>query len=237
MAKLNSNDRSPRDLSVPETMKIAALLAELMPPGAEIGSGAEPIRISSGASDSAHDGQGSVLEAPVLEMQELDVPARAEIDDTAVTKPIQSFVEPDAATKTPVALTESALARAKALESALIRVKAIESMPAPAKVVESTPTPAKPVVSMPAPANTVEMTPTSLDPELIPLGSLSVAGYFSIVNWKNDPRRVRHPRRADYGLDQQTLAQASRNPFYVVGQPRRPEDRSVSEVLAEIVWE
>jgi hypothetical protein len=73
--------------------------------------------------------------------------------------------------------------------------------------------------------------------DLIPLGDLSVGGYFSLVNWRNDPEQTKHPRRSDYGLDEQTLALARQNPFYVIGKPRRPEARNVASVLSEIAWE
>ncbi len=216
MAQTNTNERSPRDLSVPETMKIAALLAELMPPGIEMGSGNEPISIPSGAEDSVHDGHASVLDPPALQMEDLDHVEQEEVDETTVTKLSAELID------------------SKEIRQAL--EIPVEPTPAPAAV-KPMPVPVKVVEPTPAPAKAVETTSAPLDPELIPLGSLTVAGYFSLVNWKNDPKRVRHPRRADYGLDQQTLAQASRNPFYVVGQPRRAEERSVSEVMAEIAWE
>lgn len=80
-------------------------------------------------------------------------------------------------------------------------------------------------------------TQAAKDDELIPLGDLSVGGYFSLVNWRNDRQKAKHPRRSDYGLDEQTLALARRNPFYLVGRPRVPEARSVAAVLSEIAWD
>ncbi len=226
MAQTNTNERSPRDLSVPETMKIAALLAELMPPGIEMGSGNEPISIPSGAEDSVHDGHASVLDPPALQMEDLDHVEQEEVDETTVTKLSAELIDSK----------EIKQAREIPVEPTPALARTAEPVPAPAAV-KPMPVPVKAVEPTPAPAKAVETTSAPLDPELIPLGSLTVAGYFSLVNWKNDPKRVRHPRRADYGLDQQTLAQASRNPFYVVGQPRRAEERSVSEVMAEIAWE
>jgi len=217
MAHSNTNDRSPRDLSVPETMRIAALLAELMPPGVEGSDGSAPILLPSNDSDSIHDGQGTIVESPALQMQDLDEADEAEAEDMTVTKPIPSFAEVNGSKPTPVA--------------------SLEAKPAPVTPPEPAPVSAKLAEPLPAVAKSPEPAHPALDPDLIPLGSLTVAGYFSLVNWKNDPRRVRHPSRADYGLDAQSLAQASRNPFYVVGQARRPEDRSVSEVMAEIAWE
>lgn len=216
MAQTNTNERSPRDLSVPETMKIAALLAELMPPGVEVGSGNAPIQLPISDSDSILDTQGSVHDSPALQLEDLDQVAPAEVEDMTVTTPLPEFALPN----------EPKLAR---------EAPVVDSTPKAATIVEPV-KPAAPVAPA-ALAEPAESASAPLDPELIPLGSLTVAGYFSLVNWKNDPKRVRHPRRADYGLDQQTLAQASRNPFYVVGQPRRPEERSVSEVMAEIAWE
>jgi len=38
------------------------------------------------------------------------------------------------------------------------------------------------------------------------------------------------------GWDEQTIALARKNPFYVLGQPRRAERATVAEVLQEIEW-
>jgi hypothetical protein len=95
---------------------------------------------------------------------------------------------------------------------------------------KAAPEPAKPKPEKPA-------KPAIKDDDLIPLGDLSVSGYFSLINWRNEPEQAKHPRRSDYGLDEQTLALARLNPFYLIGQPRRPETRSVANVLSEISWE
>ncbi len=99
------------------------------------------------------------------------------------------------------------------------------------------PPPAKPAIESAKLETAKVVAPSRPADDLIPLGDLSVSGYFSLVNWGNDPTHARHPRRSDYGLDEHTLALARQNPFYVIGQPRRPESRSVAEVLSEITWE
>jgi hypothetical protein len=211
MTKTNKNDRSPRDISVPETMRIAALLAELMPPGTDMDSRAAPVAIQTEVTDSIDGAASSILAPPALQMEDLDDLGPAQPDDMSVTRLVDSPVESSGTKPVADAPAAAKLAPPKVDET-------VAAKPTPPKVDET-------------------VAATSLDLELIPLGGLTVAGYFSFVNWKNDPRRVRRPRRADFGLDDQTLAQASRNPFLVVGQPRRADERSVSEVMAGIVWE
>src|SRR5262245_15827129 len=66
MSSDDKKQRPPKDLSVPETMKIAALLAELMPPGAM--SQKPAIR----PTDSLDDIGGNNLSTPSLEIEDLD---------------------------------------------------------------------------------------------------------------------------------------------------------------------
>jgi hypothetical protein len=310
MTQTNKNDRSPKDLSVPETMKIAALLAELMPPGVEMGSGSTPVSLQADAGESVDDSPSPIHGPPALQMEDLDELAENEsassddlsrsptpppaawsalpgkstrpVRDTAppaapaawqnppsrpvpsapAPAPIQEVTTPPVIVlpklseiRTPTGMQQPvSTASPASQESKPQKAPIQETQPAPAAIQAEDTTVTKlmertnrsnnaeflreaSAVSKAAPAKIAGPKSAPLDLDLIPLGSLTVAGYFSLVNWKNDPRRIRHPKRADYGLDEQTLAQASRNPFYVVGQPRRPEDRSVSEVLAEIVWE
>src|SRR5438067_10135717 len=73
MASEEKNERPPKDLSVPETMKIAALLAELMPPGT-IGAKPATIRRADSMDDIGDLGGlgGGNLSTPSLEIEDLD---------------------------------------------------------------------------------------------------------------------------------------------------------------------
>lgn len=233
----NKTDRSPRDLSVPETMKIAALLAELMPPGNLSSHSGE----TTYPTPSDHDDEqpGPSVAPPALEIEELD-----DAEPVAEPEPMQERPRPASPrglskTKFPVEFpTPPPMGRFKPdadLPPPL-------SMPSPsvAELLNSPDWKSDPLPEpLPAdvPASLANSAGAAADPELIQLGDLSTAGFFAMANWRNDPAAVRRPRRADYGLDEQTLALARRNPFYVVGQPRRPETRTVADVLAEFVWE
>jgi hypothetical protein len=268
MASDESNERPPKDLSVPETMKIAALLAELMPPGA-VGSKPATIRRADSMDDIGGIG-GNNLSTPSLEIEDLD--------DVEPVEPVAPApVESKAVTPTPTkphpsprpALTPKIAAVVtpknwKPAKSAPPAPKADPPAPAPERVrvaAELPPTPVPPPLPAPKAADpseeptgdfmgrynwknkpelkapaAPELPAAATDPDLIPVGNLAAASYFALVNWRNDPQRARQPRRADFGLDEQTRAVAKQNPFYVLGQPRRPERETVAEVLAEIKW-
>jgi hypothetical protein len=303
MAQNNKSIRPPKDLSVPETMKIAALLAELMPPG--VGDGSTPVSLDVAPHDSMDESPSALVGSPALQIEDLEDSSHIEAPPSEMPlhslpqpavelgRDVPSIAIPDTrreaptpnAPTTPVALTNTpsqrivpvaplipiddeadanatawappisdarksghdarpwqtpapeippkAMAEAHDEETAV--TKLIDSPVPTPPIKQPDEPPASAAPAEPAVASTQAIAP--VDPDLIPLGSLSVGGFFSLVNWKNEPHRARHPRRADYGLDEQTLAQASKNPFYVVGQPRRPEERNVSEVLSEIAWE
>jgi hypothetical protein len=251
MSNQGKNDRPPKDLSVPETMRIAALLAELMPPATESGAAAAPVEV-------ADEPPVSELGPPALRLEELEEAGAVSFTDPPPSDWAESPLdralppqEPAAPPSEPRAFIPvekpgsrqglkpiaDVPATAKS-DSALLRpppLPKVDPAPAASAELETEFWQPKKGGFKPAPPKTPSKAP--LDPDLIPLGDLSAGSFFSLVNWRNEPERARHPRRADYGLDEQTLALASRNPFYVVGRPRRPEERSVSEVLSEIVWE
>src|SRR5262245_19613837 len=79
MASDEKKERTPKDLSVPETMKIAALLAELMPPGTI--SSKPAIR----PTDSLDDIGGNNLSTPSLEIEDLD-----DVEPVAPAVPVEA---------------------------------------------------------------------------------------------------------------------------------------------------
>src|SRR5262249_22694013 len=85
------------------------------------------------------------------------------------------------------------------------------------------------------PEKAINRAPANVD--LMPLGNLTTAFFFSLMNWPNERERVRHPRRSDFGLDEASLRLAQTIPFYVTGQPRVPDRFSVAAIMAEFVWE
>lgn len=287
MATEKKGERPPRDLSVPETMKIAALLAELMPPGT-IG---QPVPLATKSSEPPDDHAAGAYTAPALQIDDLDefeaeavspsvVPVGASPleSNLAAVPPLLPDAPPTRSKSSPVVQTFEPAPSQPELVTAVANdfqpsaedaptSPRLPPTPVPPPIDESlrtdpgdvaagqflaglnwandptqppiappeTPAPGEPEVQ--ATADEPSTTTKPHDLELVPLGNLSASGFFSLVNWTNDPQRVRHPRRADYGLDEQTLSQARKNPFYVIGQPRRPERDSVSEVLAEISWD
>lgn len=287
MATEKKGERPPRDLSVPETMKIAALLAELMPPGTI----AQPVPLATKRSEPADDQTAGAFSAPALQIEDLDEFETEAVSPSVVpigTSPVEphlASVPPllPAAPSGPSPLSPVAgSVDGKTPEEADFAASTMEADPtadeAPT-IPRLPPTPIPPPINESLPAEPAEIaagrfltglnwandpsqppiaaTPLPLqsadssvgstqerstdrrphDVELVPLGDLSAAGFFSLVNWTNDPQGARHPRRADYGLDEQTLSQARKNPFYVVGQPRKPERDSVAELMARISWD
>jgi hypothetical protein len=283
------NDRGPKDLPVPETMRIAALLAELMPPGGfgpPASSG--PLSILADELPLSPDAESTEGPFPPLRpvehvpppLPEVKVTVPPPITVTPTTTPsrptrritaqvVQASAHAaskqapkvDAVTETPKApevkadsakppaapapktipATEfkSGVDAAKAHVAAPPTVLASEIRKMRTQTID--PEFVKPTPPAPPPAKPREPVPAAKPAvpadDLIPLGDLSVSGFFSLVNWRNDKDQTRHPRRSDYGLDEQTLALARRNPFYVIGKPRRPESQNVASVLSEIAWE
>jgi len=262
MASENKNERPAKDLSVPETMKIAALLAELMPTAP---AGAKPATLR--PTDSLDDIGGGNLSTPALSIDDLDdmepvapaaaaPPKVADAGSKVVETPpkIEAPRQPPApkiiATVTPGPGSKP-LSKVDAPKVVAPKMEASPALP---------PTPVPPPLHTKAAAPSDESAGSHMgrynwnkardvkapeapkppvaahDPELIPVGGLAAASFFGLVNWKNEPARARQPRRADFGLDEQTLAVARQNPFYVLGQPRRAERETVAEVLAEIKW-
>jgi hypothetical protein len=295
MASQNKGERPPRELVVPETMKIAALLAELMPPG----SAGQPALPLTPPKDVADEVAAGTFSAPALQIEDLDDfeadAAPPDLVSVGVShdEPVRASVppllpevsEPAAEASVPMKTSEASNevpdthgSTAPTTVPESFPTASELSVPVSAPSLELPPTPVPPprsdssalepsavgvgqflrhlnwsndpaqpplptespiAMSGPEARSTTQTVPQSKphDPELVPLGNLSLAGFFALVNWTNDPQRVKQPRRADYGLDEQTLSEARKNPFYVIGKPRRPERDSVAEVLAEISWD
>jgi hypothetical protein len=281
MTVSNKNERPPQDLAVPETMTIAALLAELMPPGTRAPE-VEPVSLQPEPAEEIDESPIAILGSPALQLDDLDdpetlaatIPTPPPIPvggqpalPKLVARPTSEPVVPQAPPvppRNPIRITAAIKpGSAHGLRAAAPPLPEPPPIP-PLPRLETRPTPPAPPSDIPADAAPVvellsqlnwgnesespavtastpaELTPVSTpvaDPELLQIGGLTTAAFFALVNWTNDPARARIPRRSDYGLDEQTLALASQNPFYVIGQPRRPEERNVTDVLAEIAWE
>jgi hypothetical protein len=270
----NHKDRAPNDLPVPETMQIAALLAELMPPGALASSASEsatsvklderpvnslvsfddmpdePAEIADDSPRGIAGAPGSLTVVDSTLMPLVSSPPVAAqpssltvVDSTLMPvpppAPAPSPRQPAAPPATAVPSGSKAVASTPPRFEARLQPGRPKQPPLepPTRRVEAEPPPIKPSVESEKRGPAKATKPSRPADDLIPLGDLSVSGYFSLVNWRNDPEQARHPRRSDYGLDEQTLALARKNPFYVIGQPRRPESRNVAEVLSEIAWE
>jgi hypothetical protein len=296
MASDNQSKRAPRDLPVPETMKIAALLAELMPPG----SNAPPVPLAPKSEEALDEAAAGPFSAPVLQIEDLDdlegeIPSPASVplasslsqSDLTSVPPLLTQVpaptigttetvasdlpssastlsppEPESATTLPSDANQPEAATERTAASTAPAPVTDDAIPAEAGAVaigefltklnwtnSSQKSEVPPDATSPA-GEALEMTTRQLesarpsrastpahDQDLVPLGHLTFSGFLALVNWTNDPQRVKQPRRVDYGLDEPTLQQARKNPFYLVGQPRRPERDSVAEVMAEISWE
>jgi hypothetical protein len=268
----SKHDRSPKDLSVPETMRIAALLAELMPPDNldEVSSAPAEEPDIPPVSDpqfgvveqaAANPMQTMLVEVmptmpepvdPFVGLAQAIKPLAAKVGSAQGVDRIVPKSESAQGQPKPAPLSGSAQGESRPLSgSAQGRARSTRitaTVTSGPGVLVSTPASEPEVASpplAPTPAQTVARTPSSatpptrraLDPELIPLGGISVAGFFSLVNWNNSPDRVKLPKRADYGLDEATLTHARKNPFYLIGQPRKPESKTVAEILSEIEWE
>lgn len=264
------NERESADLPIPETMRIAALLAELMPSNG-LAAGAKEAVTKLDKSESAS--RSSIELPPPLPVAK---PVPEVVAAMAAPTAVAVVAAPKAVTTAPVTVPASPDATARIKSAATSAMpKAMPTLRPPSKAefrlepeptrppskteIKLEPVAPKPPVAKPvadvhaAPKPTSESearksAPAKSEPkkvaesagkddDLIPLGDLSVGGYFSLVNWRNERDKAKHPRRSDYGLDEQTLALARRNPFYLIGHPRRPEARSVANVLSEIVWD
>ena len=74
-------------------------------------------------------------------------------------------------------------------------------------------------------------------PDLIPLGNVTTAGYFTLINWRNQPELVRHPVRDPFaGIEPETITLAKNVPFFSYGSPSG-SPWSVSALMSQFAWE
>jgi hypothetical protein len=241
MATQETKERSKRNLVLPETGRIAALLADLMPgvaPATESESDdTEPIN-SSVAVD---------IEPPVTEILPPEIFATAPAASTkrvpqdidAAVVELQPTLKNDSGWDSgrcdpdknliPDTLLVTALPWGAHAETDFQVSEVAASDVLTDRIEVANPSQSAPAVDAPAPVSVAD--------DRIPLGELTTAAYFALVNWQNRPDRGRHPRLSDFGLDDASLALAKVIPFYVVGQPRVADKTTVAAVLSEVAWE
>jgi hypothetical protein len=93
--------------------------------------------------------------------------------------------------------------------------------------------PARPAApTIPAPI--AKPAPAKLD--LIPLGNLTTAGFFALMNWRNDPEQVRHPVRDPLaGIDADAITLLKSLPFFGYGPPEGTW--TVAAVMSQVAWQ
>lgn len=69
----------------------------------------------------------------------------------------------------------------------------------------------------------------------IPLGDLTLAAFFSLVNWHNDPSAVRHPPPVPR-FDAKTTEELRKIPFIVLDAEPTEDEWSVAAVLKSFRW-
>src|SRR5579864_4915323 len=73
--------------------------------------------------------------------------------------------------------------------------------------------------------------------DLIPMGNVTTAGYFTLMNWRNRPDQVRHPIRDPLaGLEKETITLAKGVPLFGYG-PTGGAAWTVATVMALAAWE
>jgi len=241
MATQEMKERSKRNLLLPETGKIAALLADLMP-------GVAPAAESeSDDTDPINSSVAPAIEPPATE---LISPVILAAPPAAATEPVQHDIDAAVDQPQPTLKSDSSWDSGKcdpdknpvhdtllvtalpwrAIAATDFTVsEAAESIALTDQIEVADP--GQPASAVDAPAS------VSIPDDRIPLGELTVAAYFALVNWQNRPDRGRHPRLSDFGLDDASLALAKVIPFYVVGQPRVADKTTVAAVLSEVAWE
>jgi hypothetical protein len=66
---------------------------------------------------------------------------------------------------------------------------------------------------------------------------VTIAGYFALVNWRNQPDLVRHPVRDPLaGIEKETLILAKNVPFFGYGSAN-DAPWSVSAIMSQCAWE
>ncbi len=217
-----------RDLRLPETAKIAQLLAELMPPGKDLPQ--VDLKSPAHSSDEAFPvGRGSVLALDEIE-PDFSVPATRQPEPHHATPaaPLPEFVLPSLvfSPRPPIFVPEPTGPAEVYMESGPMPLSISPSV----YVTDE-------ATSRRDERNEMPINRSAANLDLMPLGNLTTAFFFSLMNWPNEPERVRHPRRSDFGLDEASLRLAQTIPFYVTGQPRVPDRFSVAAIMAEFVWE
>jgi hypothetical protein len=261
MSDIDNKDRSPMNLSFPETTKIAALLAELMPSGT-------PATTAPTAALAASEPQAGV---PVA-----DVPPSPDLTEEPELNVRTNFVPPPPAARraTPERRITATVTRIPIAKAALVPSSVSEeeiSVVLSATAATPNPAPVEPAAEQNPPHSQGQKNlgdgptgaflgrynwkneaavgkpgakiddPTShgsaSDIDWIPLGELTATAYFSLVNWRNEPDRPSRIRRRDLGLDEDSLTQAKTVPFFVVGKPRVPDRTTVAAILSQVAWE
>lgn len=246
---------------LPETAKIAELLAELMPTAADaqplFGRQTAPspavdehrpleidyrkplkrLKPSTGhATFAVAENVAPVTQGLLIPQSELPqplppaattpvvLPPLPEMEALVAPEPIESVVPP------PLPEMEAIVATEPAVEPA----EPIVPPPLPEVIahVQHAPPPLLPTVASLRPLQT----DTKLAPiEYIPLGDLTVAGYFALVNWQNDPNAVRHPPLAPR-FDAQTAEELRKIPFIQLDTMPVDDAWSVAAVLRTFSW-
>jgi hypothetical protein len=251
MTDAENTNRPANDLALPETMKIAALLAELMPGGAPVDA---PVLAPASANEQAVPEDAIPVFSPnTLAIEELDAepPSMPATPDPAPERRITATVTP--ASTIVVSPTSSRLFLQAPTGTSGVVVEVTRSVPADAPLnLGEKSTGAvlggfnwknDPHFGKPRAERSGDRTESAnanrdaADTDLIPVGDLKAGAFFSAVNWRNDPDRAGRLRRCQLGLDESTLILAKIIPFYVAGQPRVPDTASVAAVLSQVVWE
>jgi hypothetical protein len=212
---------------LPETMQIAQLLAELMPITDDSALFAPP-----------------AVDAPKVEMpsppESPDLPAEV-VPQTgpAVIALVES--QPPPMPEKEVKLPELPKILTPVETPAEVRMPEPQHVEAPR---DSTiimppplpkPLPVPPPLPVAATPEVTALTPAISAAQRIPLGDLTVAGYFSLVNWTNDPLKVRHPPY-EPRYDARTIAELGKIPYVSLDAPAQDDEWSVTAVLKSFAW-
>jgi hypothetical protein len=198
---------------LPETLQIAELLAELMP---------EPVDAAKEAAPAAANNESPIAEftAPSLAPDDLEPPPEE------TPPPVRVLPRTGPAT---YAVVETV---APAAEASL-------PPPIPRRAPNSGPITLGELVIEQATAAPVNPPPLPIGPvaaaQRIPLGDLTVAGFFSLVNWRNEQAAVRHPPFAPR-YDARTSAELRKIPFILLDEPSVDDSWSVAAVLKSFAW-
>jgi hypothetical protein len=256
MAGNNSNGKD-----IPERAKIAQLLAELMPPlpTAKM-QPATATPITARAPEESHP----IFDSPGLALDDLDfdslpaIPPAPVVPPIAPLPPAQPLRQSTPEIKPAIVLTSRTEAVAEPITPLVpvhVTLAAEAGAAPPATNVPPPPQLAtEPANSFLAKANwrnAPEERPTPVvaapsrpaaqrkapGADLIPLGNVTMAGYFTLMNWRNQPEMVRHPIRDPLaGIEKETITLAKSIPFFGYGSTTG-SPWSVAEVMLQFAWE